>query len=96
MTVFRKEILEEIRNRINTLGLTACPVCGSEDRMQVSRIPVVMHIGGHFERHEPDADPTVNILFYVQVVCDLCGHAMFFDSEKFHSGDEPVLEIPPE
>ena len=90
MVWFREEALEEMRDRIGQLGLRTCPICGSES-IGLPRWPAVVHVGGHFERSDPQS-PSVNILFMVMVECEMCGHTMFLNSERFHPGDVPTLE----
>lgn len=90
---WRKETLGHIAERITALGLRACPVCGSETLAAKAR-PVILPMGGSPwpSAHRPEPDPGSNILFMVAISCDLCGHTLLFDSEKFHHGDEYTLE----
>jgi hypothetical protein len=89
---FRRKIIREITERINQFGLTACPVCGAEDSLNVHHRPVILSIGGfHHDEDDPRHDPEANVLFILAVVCDLCGYFLLFDSEKHHGPDEPVL-----
>lgn len=47
-------------------------------------------VGGHPWR--PHEEPHRGNVFYMAIFrCESCGYTMLFDSEKFSSGDEPVL-----
>jgi len=54
-------------------------------------------IGGFpHEKDDPRWDSEANVRFMVEVRCNMCGYSMLFDSEKFHSGDEPTITtVPP-
>src|SRR5919198_4882427 len=95
---FRRKILDDIAAQITRLGLQRCAVCGSDSSMQASPYPVLLSIGGfHHERADPRWDPEANVRFMIEVRCEVCGHVMLFDSEKFHGPNEPVLVTgPPE
>lgn len=95
---FRKKILEEIAAQITRLGLQRCPICTSDSAMGASPYPVLLNIGGFpHERSDPRWDPEANVRFMLEVRCEVCGHSILFDSEKFHGPNEPVLvNVPPE
>jgi len=70
--------------RLGQLGVIGtCPICGS-GTMRVLTRPVELEIGGSYraEVHTGVKDPEANVLFYVIIECDLCGHALFFNSER--------------
>ncbi len=90
MVWFTQQALDTMSERITQLGLATCPVCGS-DQLGLMRWPGVLHVGGHRERGDP-RDSSENILFMAIVECQLCGHVLLFDSEKFHGGDERILQ----
>lgn len=88
---FRKKILAELRDHISRLGLHSCPVCNSQT-LGISEFPVIVNYGGfQFEQTDPRYDPEANIHYAILVECAICGHMMFFNSERFHHGDEPIL-----
>ena len=95
---YGKKVLTEIAAWITSLGLRSCPVCGSDSSLGASPYPVLLNIGGfHHEKNDPRWDPEANVRFMIEVRCEVCGHSMLFDSEKFHPGDEPILfSGPPE
>jgi hypothetical protein len=37
-------------------------------------------------------DEYTNIAYHLRTVCDMCGHAMLFDIERYVGGDEPMFE----
>ncbi|HTA33492.1 MAG TPA: hypothetical protein VK721_08720 [Solirubrobacteraceae bacterium] len=39
-----------------------------------------------------EKEPSGNVLFMVRVECQVCGHTMLFNSERFFTGDEPIIE----
>jgi hypothetical protein len=88
---FRQKIVRELRDHIARLGLRSCPVCGSET-LGISDYPVLVSFGGFpHEKTDPRHDPEANVWFAAKVECQVCGYMMFFNSERFHHGDEPVL-----
>lgn len=80
------------RNHLTRVGLHKCPVC-STGMLDVSPAPVVLPWRGFAWRDvgERGYDTKANILFMLKVTCDFCAHVMLFDSERFSSGDDPVL-----
>jgi hypothetical protein len=88
---FRQKIARELRDHISRLGLSTCPVCGSQ-ALAISDYPVIVNYGGfHHEEGDPRRDPEANIYYAAKVECDVCGYMMLFNSERFHHGDEPTL-----
>jgi hypothetical protein len=80
-----------MRDRLSQLGLSTCKICES-GTLGVSDYPVIVSFGGwHHEKPDPRHDPEANVWFAVRVECDMCGHMMFFNSERYTTGDEPVL-----
>jgi|HubBroStandDraft_4_1064222.scaffolds.fasta_scaffold611798_1 hypothetical protein len=95
--LWRQDTVDEIADKLNKLGLSACSVCGSPTALHADRRPIVMSIGG-VAWVSPEAvapprrEPSTNIVFMVRVACDVCGHTLLFDSESFFGGDAPTLE----
>ena len=61
--------------------------------MKIDRRPGVLGVGG--VKHETRAsgpEPEDDVVFLVRYMCDVCGHVMFFDADRFHRGDRPLLE----
>ena len=96
--LWRKEIVREIGDHLVRLGLSKCPVCDSDSALTIHPRPAILPIGGspwpNPPRH-PGPEPGANILFMVLIRCDLCGHSLLFDSERFHDGDTPVFDPEP-
>jgi hypothetical protein len=93
--VYAQARITEIAAKLTQLGLTACQVCGSETALRADHRPVVVSIGGvAWPNHEGKVlkEPSTNVLFMVRVECEVCGHSLMFNSEKFFSGDTPILE----
>jgi hypothetical protein len=86
---FTKPAIEEMAARITQFGLQTCPVCDS-GTLGALRRPILLPIGGGPWLENRDAG--TNVLFIVAVCCDLCGHTLLFDSEKFSARHEPILE----
>lgn len=87
--------MDEVTGRLVQMGLRACPVCDG-GTLNAWHMPAVISIGSVY--HEPErrdpADPDVNVMFHVMVMCDMCGHTLFFHLEQFKRGDEPVFAPP--
>jgi hypothetical protein len=91
MPKLRPEVVLEVAEHLARFGLTACPVCGATG-LKAWQLPAVLSIGDvYHEKDHPLRDPDSNIMFFVMVLCDLCGHTMFFHLEHFKHGDEPVF-----
>ena len=90
---FRDEAVHEITGKLQQLGLDGCPVCGSETALQADRRPVLLTVG---QLSTPDTprpkEKSGNALFMVRIECNLCGYSILFNSERFFSGDTPILE----
>ena len=95
---YTEEFIAEVAGHISRLGLTVCPICKTDASLNAWRLPVTLEVGGarhppRDKRHDPDA----TTLFMVTVECNLCGHVMLFNSNRFRRGDEPIfLSDPPE
>ena len=85
--------LAVVGQRLQQLGLRACPVCGRGDSLRVSPFPVLVTDAGPVPgtaargwAQEHLGDITVA----VQAECATCGHWMLFDSLKFRTGQERI------
>jgi hypothetical protein len=85
--LFTKNVLERLAANLQQLGLATCPVCGGA-ALNTDRRPVVMTVGGGDRLR----DSTTNIAYHLRILCDMCGHVMLFDVERYVSGDEPIFE----
>jgi hypothetical protein len=85
---WRQAFIDEVRQALVQLGWQRCAVCGSTDAVGVSPYPFPMVRGG-LESHQ---DTDTNVEFFVKVECATCGHALFLNSERYRTGDEPVFE----
>lgn len=84
---FRTEVAEALEQ----LGLVACGVCDGEVFTVMSQ-PVVMSLGGPYEHDPIDRGEADTLLYYVAVVCEVCGNTLFFDQGKFRTEGDEVLE----
>lgn len=85
--LYTNEVLERISAELQRLGLGTCPVC-SGSALNTDRRPVVMTVGGGGGLE----DSTTNIAYHLRILCDMCGHVMLFDVERYVSGDDRILE----
>jgi hypothetical protein len=90
---WQKRALAEMNERLAQMGLVACPVCHG-GTLTVWRYPTMESIGDHYrDKGDPQRDPESNVLFMVHVECDLCGHALYFNSERLIRSKTPSLII---
>lgn len=89
---WRKTFLAEVNEKLIQLGLTSCTVCGSE-KLQVHSLPSLALMGGLpraiTSRHHDDAE--VDTDMFIRIECGTCGYVMFFNAEKFRTGDEEIF-----
>jgi DNA-directed RNA polymerase subunit RPC12/RpoP len=91
---WRQTFMAEVFESLQQLGLTACPVCGSPESLEMSPFPVVL-IDGDFP---PEAEALTaeeargDMTFAVRVECGTCGHLTLFNAQKFRTGDEKIIE----
>lgn len=80
-------------NRLQQLGLQACPICAGET-LTARNQPSILRVGG---TGDPETKhPDENILFLFHLSCSLCGYVMLFDAERHDHGDVPTLTaVPP-
>jgi hypothetical protein len=88
---YREKVVTELAEHLVRFGLNKCPVCDGET-LAISKYPVLVNFGGFphdklDSRHDPDA----NVWYAAKVECEICGHMLFFNVEKFHSGDDKIL-----
>jgi len=89
-----QSFLVEVGRSLQQLGLKACPVCGLEDSLGVSHLPVVLVDGGfparidyHSLAEERDDDLTLAL----RIECTACGYLMLFNAERFRTGDDKII-----
>jgi hypothetical protein len=94
---WRRSFLREVRAELMRLGLSACPVCGASELEMLAR-PRLLHVGGPGAqgwKRRADADEGIDHLIAVR--CDLCGHELLFDSERYRrSGESELVSGPDE
>jgi hypothetical protein len=39
-------------------------------------------------------DDDTDVLHFVRVECEVCGHSLLFNTEKFFKGDDPIYGSP--
>jgi hypothetical protein len=87
--LFTEPAIKEMAARITSLGLQTCPVCGSGTLEALPR-PILLPVGGCPWLEDRDAG--TNVLIMLAATCDLCGHMMLFDSEKFSGPEQLMLQ----
>jgi hypothetical protein len=94
MTRWTRSFMEEVVGSLQRLGITACPVCGSEEALGIGRRPVLI-VDGEFPPPVGgvpfEADPDRQVTFGVQIECTSCGYLMMFNAERHRTGDDPIL-----
>jgi hypothetical protein len=96
MARWRRRFLQDVMAELMRLGLSACPVCGASELEMLAR-PRLLHVGGPGAqgwRRSAAADESMDYL--VAVRCDLCGHELLFDSERYRRSGDSVLVSGPE
>ncbi|MGO9957331.1 MAG: hypothetical protein ACLP50_15405 [Solirubrobacteraceae bacterium] len=81
--------MSEVGEAIVRLGLSACRICESQ-QVAISKYPFPMYRGGNQELKDKDT----NVEFFVKLECVICGNAMFVNSERYRTGDEPIFAGP--
>ena len=91
---WRQSFIAEVSQALQQLGLRACPICGSADALGIGRFPAFLLDG----RPPPDVDDLrlgenhdYDLTFAVRIECTVCGHLMLFNTQKYRTGDEPIL-----
>jgi len=87
---WRRTFLLEVFERLKQLGLSTCPVCGS-DKLWPHRFPSVVLVGGFPPKISNVPHLETNIEYLVHIGCQVCGYALMFNSEQFRTGDEDIL-----
>jgi hypothetical protein len=86
--LFTEDFVKDFVAHLKRMGLgepTKCVVCGSED-VRIDRRPLVAYVGGGPQSQ----DRTTNLAFMARILCEMCGHVMLFDVEKFAGSDEAI------
>lgn len=93
---WRQAFMSEVFQAVRQLGLQACPVCRSAGALSVGPFPAII-IRTEFP---PGADglpawdePGGDLTLAVRVECATCGYLMLFNSERFRSAGEKILEL---
>lgn len=93
---WRPEFMFEVWKALHQLGMEACPVCRSTDALGISPSPAII-----VDAEPPPGpddlatgeEPGGDLTFAVRVECATCGHLMLFNSEKYRTADEKILEL---
>jgi hypothetical protein len=84
---WRQAFMAEVSDTLQRLGLRACPVCGSQESLDMSPFPVFL-ADGRFP-----AETGTDLTFAVRVECGTCGHVMLFNAQRYRTGDEKILML---
>jgi hypothetical protein len=90
---WHRSFLAAVGQRLQQLGLRACPVCGRPDSLRVSPFPVLLTDDGPVTGAAAPAQAQEHfddITAAVETECAACGHWMLFDSLKFRAGQERI------
>jgi hypothetical protein len=91
---WHRSFLAVVGQRLQQLGVRACPVCGRADSLRVSPFPVLLTnegpVPGAAARARP-REPFDDITAAVKTECAACGHRMLFDSLKFRTGPDRIM-----
>ena len=86
--------LAVVGQRLQQLGVRACPVCGRADSLRMSPFPVLLTDEGPVRGAAAPAggqEHFDDITAAVKADCAACGHWMLFDSLKFRTGPERIV-----
>jgi hypothetical protein len=84
--------LATVGQRLQQLGVRACPVCGRADSLRVSPFPVLVTDAGPVPGAAAGAPEDLGgITVAVEAECAACGHWMLFDSLKFRTGQDRIM-----
>jgi hypothetical protein len=91
---WRQSFLAEVSQTLRQLGLTACPVCGLDDSLDVGHLPELL-FGGRFpprtDGHSRAKDSDGDLTFAVRIECNACGYLMLFNAQRFRTADEKII-----
>ena len=82
-----------VGQRLQQLGVRACPMCGRADSLRVSPFPVLVTDAGPVPGAAARGwaqEHLGGITVAVQAECAACGHWMLFDSLKFRAGQKRI------
>ena len=85
--------LAVVGQRLQQLGVRACPVCGRADSLHVSPFPVLVTDAGPVPGAAVEAgaqEHLGDITVAVQAECAACGHWMLFNSLRFRTGQDRI------
>lgn len=91
---WRPAFMAEVFERLQQLGLTACPQCGSASSLNMSPIPVLLVKSATSEGDglhlRPDHEDDVT--FAIKVDCANCTYWMLFNAARYRTVDETIIE----
>jgi hypothetical protein len=86
--------LAEVSQSLRQLGLTACPVCGLADSVNIGPSPVLLVDGGFPPRtdgHPLGEDRDGDLTFAVRIECAACGCLMLFNALRFLTANQKII-----
>ena len=93
---WRQSFLAEVSQTLRLLGLTACPVCGLADSLDVGHLPELLFDGGFTPRtgdHCWGEDGDGDLTLAVRIECNACGYLMLFNAQRFRTADEKIIVL---
>jgi hypothetical protein len=87
---WRTTFVHEVQRQLKHLGLNRCFICGS-DHLTTHSYPLLALMGGMPHIPGTTIDPEISQDYLLRFDCRTCGYQMFFNSERFRTGDEPIL-----
>ena len=90
---WHRSFMTAVGQRLQQLGMLACPLCGRADSVHVSPFPVLVTDAGPIPGAAAGAGAPEHlggITVAVQAECAACGHWMLFNSLKFRTGQERI------
>src|ERR1700741_4374863 len=91
---WHRSFLAAVGQRLQQLGLRACPGGGREASRPLSPFPVLLADAGPAPgpaAPAPLQEHFDDITAAVKAECAVCGHWMLFDSLKFRTGQERIM-----
>ena len=90
---WHRSFLATVGQRLQQLGVRACPVCGRADSVRVSPFPALVTDAGPVPGAAAPGwaqEHLGGITVAVQAECAACGHWMLFNSLRIRTGQDRI------